>query len=35
MTRYLIGQVIWNVDLASQIVALLDAHAPAGIYHGT
>ena len=30
-----IGQPTWTVDLAAQIVALLDADAPAGIYHGT
>jgi len=29
------GQPTWTLDLASQIVALLDADAPAGIYHGT
>ena len=29
------GQPTWTVDLAAQIVALLDADAPAGIYHGT
>ena len=30
-----IGQPTWTVDLANQIVALLDADAPAGVYHGT
>jgi dTDP-4-dehydrorhamnose reductase len=30
-----IGQPTWTGDLAAQIVALLDANAPAGIYHGT
>jgi dTDP-4-dehydrorhamnose reductase len=30
-----IGQPTWTRDLAAQIVALLDADAPAGIYHGT
>ncbi|MDY7542767.1 MULTISPECIES: dTDP-4-dehydrorhamnose reductase [unclassified Cryobacterium] len=30
-----VGQPTWTVDLANQIVALLDAEAPAGIYHGT
>jgi dTDP-4-dehydrorhamnose reductase len=29
------GQPTWSRDLARQIVALLDAGAPAGIYHGT
>jgi dTDP-4-dehydrorhamnose reductase len=29
------GQPTWTVDLARQIVAMLDADAPAGIYHGT
>lgn len=29
------GQPTWTADLARQIVALLDAEAPAGIYHGT
>jgi dTDP-4-dehydrorhamnose reductase len=29
------GQPTWTGDLAAQIVALLDADAPAGIYHGT
>lgn len=30
-----IGQPTWTADLAAQIVAMLDAEAPAGIYHGT
>ena len=30
-----IGQPTWTVDLAAQIVLLLDSDAPAGIYHGT
>src|SRR5690606_7014311 len=30
-----IGQPTWTRDLAAQIVALLDADAPAGTYHGT
>lgn len=30
-----LGQPTWTADLASQIIALLDADAPAGIYHGT
>lgn len=30
-----LGQPTWTADLARQIVALLDAEAPAGIYHGT
>ncbi|POH69736.1 dTDP-4-dehydrorhamnose reductase [Cryobacterium zongtaii] len=29
------GQPTWTVDLARQIVAMLDADAPPGIYHGT
>ncbi|WP_285113899.1 dTDP-4-dehydrorhamnose reductase [Leifsonia sp. fls2-241-R2A-40a] len=29
------GQPTWTGDLAAQIVALLDAEAPAGVYHGT
>ena len=29
------GQPTWTGDLAAQIVALVDADAPAGIYHGT
>ncbi|WP_144763648.1 dTDP-4-dehydrorhamnose reductase [Curtobacterium sp. 9128] len=30
-----VGQPTWTGDLARQIVAMLDADAPAGIYHGT
>lgn len=30
-----LGQPTWTADLASQIVALLDAEAPPGVYHGT
>ncbi|MGA1813633.1 dTDP-4-dehydrorhamnose reductase [Frondihabitans sp. 4ASC-45] len=30
-----IGQPTWTSDLAAQLVALVDADAPAGIYHGT
>ncbi|MDJ0337594.1 dTDP-4-dehydrorhamnose reductase [Cryobacterium sp. PH31-O1] len=30
-----VGQPTWTVDLAAQIVLLLDNDAPAGIYHGT
>lgn len=30
-----VGQPTWTGDLARQIVAMLDAGAPAGIYHGT
>ena len=30
-----LGQPTWTLDLARQIVALLDSAAPAGIYHGT
>ena len=30
-----VGQPTWTLDLATQIVTLLDAHAPFGIYHGT
>jgi len=30
-----LGQPTWTNDLAEQVVALLDAAAPAGIYHGT
>jgi dTDP-4-dehydrorhamnose reductase len=30
-----VGQPTWTNDLAAQIVALVDADAPAGIYHGT
>lgn len=29
------GQPTWTMDLAAQIVAMLDKNAPAGIYHGT
>jgi len=29
------GQPTWTMDLARQIVAMLDADVPAGIYHGT
>ena len=29
------GQPTWTLDLANQIVALLDADAPASVYHGT
>ena len=29
------GQPTWTMDLAARIVAMLDAGAPAGIYHGT
>lgn len=29
------GQPTWTADLAAKIVELLDANAPAGIYHGT
>ena len=29
------GQPTWTLDLARQIVAMLDADAPAGVYHGT
>lgn len=29
------GQPTWSLDLARQVVALVDAGAPAGIYHGT
>ena len=29
------GQPTWSRDLATQIVALMDSGAPAGIYHGT
>lgn len=29
------GQPTWSRDLAAQIVALMAAHAPAGVYHGT
>jgi dTDP-4-dehydrorhamnose reductase len=30
-----VGQPTWTLDLAHAIVTLLDAEAPAGIYHGT
>jgi dTDP-4-dehydrorhamnose reductase len=30
-----VGQPTWTLDLAQQIVALLDSNAPFGIYHGT
>ncbi|QEO13545.1 dTDP-4-dehydrorhamnose reductase [Agromyces intestinalis] len=30
-----IGQPTWTADLAAQIIALVDAGAPTGIYHGT
>ncbi|WP_268760975.1 dTDP-4-dehydrorhamnose reductase [Frondihabitans sp. Leaf304] len=30
-----VGQPTWTSDLAAQLVALVDADAPAGIYHGT
>jgi dTDP-4-dehydrorhamnose reductase len=30
-----VGQPTWTMDLAHQIVRMLDAGAPAGIYHGT
>jgi len=30
-----LGQPTWTLDLANQIVALLDNDAPAGVYHGT
>ncbi|MGN6426481.1 MAG: dTDP-4-dehydrorhamnose reductase [Leifsonia sp.] len=30
-----IGQPTWTGDLAERIVAMLDADAPAGVYHGT
>lgn len=30
-----VGQPTWTADLAEQVVAMLDADAPAGIYHGT
>ncbi|MDP4334271.1 dTDP-4-dehydrorhamnose reductase [Curtobacterium sp. A7_M15] len=30
-----VGQPTWTGDLAARIVALVDAEAPAGIYHGT
>jgi len=30
-----LGQPTWTADLAAHLVALMDADAPAGIYHGT
>jgi dTDP-4-dehydrorhamnose reductase len=30
-----VGQPTWTLDLAKQIVAMLDAEVPVGIYHGT
>jgi dTDP-4-dehydrorhamnose reductase len=30
-----LGQPTWSVDLAEQVVALVDSQAPAGVYHGT
>ena len=30
-----LGQPTWTANLAEQLVALMDANAPAGIYHGT
>lgn len=30
-----LGQPTWTADLAARIVALVDADAPAGVYHGT
>jgi len=30
-----LGQPTWTLDLATQIVALLDSDAPVGVYHGT
>jgi dTDP-4-dehydrorhamnose reductase len=30
-----VGQPTWTADLARQVVAMLDADAPAGVYHGT
>jgi dTDP-4-dehydrorhamnose reductase len=30
-----VGQPTWTLDLAKQIVAMIDAEAPVGIYHGT
>jgi dTDP-4-dehydrorhamnose reductase len=29
------GQPTWTADLAAQVIALVDAGAPAGVYHGT
>ncbi|WP_157005777.1 dTDP-4-dehydrorhamnose reductase [Agromyces laixinhei] len=30
-----LGQPTWTADLAAHLVAMIDANAPAGIYHGT
>jgi dTDP-4-dehydrorhamnose reductase len=30
-----VGQPTWTADLAARLVALVDADAPAGVYHGT
>ncbi|PJJ71213.1 dTDP-4-dehydrorhamnose reductase [Diaminobutyricimonas aerilata] len=30
-----VGQPTWTLDLAKQLVALVDSDAPAGVYHGT
>ena len=30
-----VGQPTWSADLARQAIALIDAEAPPGIYHGT
>lgn len=30
-----LGQPTWSADLAAQLVTMMDADAPAGIYHGT
>ena len=30
-----LGQPTWTVDVAEKLIALIDAHAPAGIYHAT
>ena len=30
-----VGQPTWTLDLARQIVTMLDSRAPAGVYHGT
>lgn len=30
-----VGQPTWSADLAAHVVALLDAEAPPGVYHGT
>lgn len=35
VVRDQLGQPTWTADLAAQIVALLDADAPAGVYHAT